>query len=68
MIEAHDRPKLVNFVRSRIGSENQTAPLDIDFRNNQWVYTNAALVSINGRPATLHKSCHLALEAENEQE
>lgn len=44
------------------------APFDLRFRNNHWVYTNAAHVSINQITAVVHKSCQLALETQHEQE
>lgn len=40
----------------------------VEFRNNRWIYTNAATVRINETMATVHKSCQLALEVEVEEE
>jgi hypothetical protein len=40
----------------------------MDFRNNQWIYTNAATVRINTITAIIHKSCQIALETEHDYE
>lgn len=36
--------------------------LTLEFKNNAWVYANAAIVRIGDRETILHKSCQLALD------